>query len=299
MPQQLDRCPVCSSTTIGEHYRHTDRLGATWTVFHCAQCDLGFLNPAPSWAELEPYYRGDYYAYADAEQADDAVEAQLKDAAATGELRHAPVKSGTRLLDVGCGEGSFLRLASRLGAVVEVIEPSEFGVAAARRSGLEVFHGTAEQYVAEHPDERFDVITANHVLEHVHDPVQTLLAMKSLLAADGTIVITVPNAACYVSRSLRGHWHSADLPRHVMQFSRASLEEAARRAELRLGSFQTYSFPKAAASSLRAWLRRRLWVPARLTSRLRLIDALARRFARRMDSHLTGEALVARLRHPL
>src|SRR4029077_9265198 len=94
------RCPVCASADASEQYRHTDRLAVVWTVFRCARCGLRFLDPMPSWAELQPYYQGDYYAYAEGEG--DSAEEQLKTAAATGELRHAPVKSGTRLLDVGC-----------------------------------------------------------------------------------------------------------------------------------------------------------------------------------------------------
>jgi SAM-dependent methyltransferase len=253
----------------------------------------------PSWAELQPYYQGDYYAYVETDGEKEAEEEQLKTAAATGELRHAPIKAGIRLLDVGCGEGSFIRLAARLGVIVEGIEPSKLGVAAAWRAGLQVFNGTAEQYVEKHGDERFDVITANHVLEHVHDPVRTLAAMKSLLADDGSIVITVPNAECYVSRSLRGNWHSADLPRHGVQFGKTSIREAGRRAGLRLADLKTYSFPKAVASSLRAWLRWRWLVPGRVTGRIRLIEKMARPVARRMDAHATGEALVACFRHPL
>ena len=200
---------------------------------------------------------------------------------------------------MGCGKGSFIRLAARLGAIAEGVEPSELGFAAARRAGVHVFHGTAEQYAAQHEGKRFDVITANHVLEHVHNPVRTLSAMKSLLADGGSIVITVPNAECYVSRSLRGIWHSADLPRHVVQFGKASLEEAGRRAGLRLQSLKTYSFPKAVASSLRAWLRWRWLVPSRLTGRIGVIDTLADFIARRMDAHATGEALVACFRDPV
>lgn len=296
MPEHLDRCPVCACATLGPDYQHTDRLGATWTIFRCSGCGLGFLNPMPSWAELGPYYQGDYYAYVGTDADKAAEDEQLKTAAATGELRHAPITAGTRLLDVGCGEGSFIRLAARLGAMVEGIEPSELGVAAARRTGLQIFHGTAEQYVEKHGGERFDVITANHVLEHVHDPVRALVAMKSLLDQDGVLVIAVPNPDCYASRSLRGHWHSADLPRHVMQFGKGSLEEAGRRAGLRLDSLRTYSVPRAVASSLRAWLRRRLLVPGRLTTRVGLVERAAHLLSRRMDSRATGEALIAHFR---
>lgn len=43
--------------------------------------------------------------------------------------------------------------------------------------------------------------------------------MKALLAPGGFIWIAVPNASYPPSKSLKGRWHSADPPYHLMQFS--------------------------------------------------------------------------------
>ena len=87
-----------------------------------------------------------------------------------------------------------MRLASKLGVVVEGVEPSEFGAAQARKQGFRIFQGTLESYAAENQSIEFDLITSTHVVEHLAKPVETLSAMKNLLAARGLVVIIVARA---------------------------------------------------------------------------------------------------------
>jgi SAM-dependent methyltransferase len=222
----------------------------------------------------------------------------VTDARRRGEFRHIRVTEGLRLLDVGCGGGFFLRIAARLGAVVEGVEPSEFGVKIARASGLEVFEGTVEEFLRRHPEKRFDVITANHVVEHVPNPVEVLGAMGKLLAPGGYAWVAVPNADCIFGRKLKGRWLHTDLPIHLMQFTPQSLIEAGSRAGLELVSWNTYSLPMAIAFSIRQYLRS-YFIPHRLTNHLGFIDThFAPSLARRLDSRRRGDAVIIRLRNP-
>jgi hypothetical protein len=121
--------------------------------------------------------------------------------------------------------------------------------------------------------------------------------MGSLLAPDGYIWIAVPNADCVFCRDLRGRWHSADLPLHLMQFTPESLAYAARQAGLEVIAIDTYSLPSATAASIRQVLRQRYFVPQRLTMRMPVIASyFAPRVARRLDAKGRGEALMARFR---
>ncbi len=286
-------CPACGSNKI--HYSYTGRTGRikeenVWTLDACEECDHEFMNPQPTWEELGRYYSPDYSPYeaSTAEEEDDEVVARARQ---TSEFRHLRIKAGDRLLDVGCGGGYYLRIVRRMGVEAEGIEPSAYAADVARQTGLPIFCGTLEEYVARAPEKRFDVITSNHVLEHVPEPVETLEAMRRVLAPGGLIWISVPNAQCQACRTLRDRWHSTDLPFHLMQFSPESLRRSGERSGLRVRSLTSYSLPSATAESIRTILRRRYAVPARLTAKIGLIDHyLAPRYARRIDARDAWEA---------
>ena len=162
-----------------------------------------------------------------------------------------------------------------------------------------MFTGTLEDYAASAQD-RFDIITANHVLEHVPNPVATLSVMKGLLAENGMIWIAVPNADCYFSRVLKGYWYGTDLPYHLMQFDTESLTLAGKRAGLEVRSLATYSLPVAVAASSRQLLRMRYLIPMRLLLRIKSFELdVAPRVANRLDSNGRGEAILIEFRKPV
>src|SRR4051794_32127488 len=113
MANHLENCPGCLSSGIMKDYVATDFLRETWSIFSCANCTLGFLNPVPSWTELAPYYDAEYGAYSPDHAANETEDKVVAIAAAAGELRHTPIRSGMRILDVGCGGGYFLRVARK------------------------------------------------------------------------------------------------------------------------------------------------------------------------------------------
>jgi 2-polyprenyl-3-methyl-5-hydroxy-6-metoxy-1,4-benzoquinol methylase len=295
--RRLSQCPVCDSEKIAPSYEGQTRMGfdaARWRIDRCLDCSQEFVNPQPNWEELAPYYASGYTAYGPdhgLEASDDKV---VEQARVSGRFRHVEIRSGMRVLDLGCGGGYFIRIASKLGAVVQGIEPSEQGAGVAEAAGLPVFRGTIEEFIARDPSPRFDLITASHVIEHVPDPVSTLSAMASLLSPGGLIWISVPNADCVDSRALKGHWHSAELPIHLMHFTPSSLTETGRRARLVTKSISTYSLARGAAVSIRQTLRYRFLIPRRLSGQLRMIDShFGPKRAEWMDAQGRGEAILA------
>ena len=288
---ELKQCPVCKSANIKLAYSSSTTRGQdkkVWTVFECV-CSHQFMNPQPSWDELSPYYGGDYTPY-NPRPADD--ENKLAEARQSGLFRHIPITDGKRILDVGCGGGSFLRLAKMLGAKEQGVELSEHGVRACRNHGLNVFEGTLEQYASTSP-EKFDCITSSHVVEHLPDPVETLRMMKSLLAPGGIVWVGVPNASYPINKALSGKHPLADLPLHLMQFTPKSLIIAAERANLKLLKQTTESLAWQTELSLGLFLRYKLMVPRAITLNLRLLKPFARWYGERADRQNNGEAILA------
>lgn len=136
---------------------------------------------------------------------------------------------GGRILDVGCGNGSFLNAMAAVGFDVHGLEPyqeSLAGVPEELRSRIrcEPFES------ANYPEKSFDAITLWHVLEHLARPVETLQSVRKFLKADGILILEVPNFASREARWLGPHWYNLDAPYHFWHFTPATLEAAVHRA---------------------------------------------------------------------
>jgi 2-polyprenyl-6-hydroxyphenyl methylase/3-demethylubiquinone-9 3-methyltransferase len=105
--------------------------------------------------------------------------------------------SGLRILDVGCGGGILTEPLSRMGAIVTGIDPSPEVVAAARlhagQQGLTVDYRvtTAEDLAGQ--GERFDVVTALEVVEHVTDIRAFTTTCASLVKPGGMMIVSTIN----------------------------------------------------------------------------------------------------------
>jgi SAM-dependent methyltransferase len=291
----VTQCPVCSSKSNRHLYSSatTRRFDLNdnnlWLVSECCDCSHQFMNPQPTWEELVPYYGEDYNPY---EEFKDQDHREIAKANETGLLRHIPIPRSKRVLDLGCGGGAFLRIAKKLGAIEQGVEPSEYAAQVCRNQGLNVFTGTLEQF-AEQADVKFDFITASHVMEHVPDPVGTFRTMRNLLSPFGVIWIGVPNASYSIHRALKGKHLIADLPLHLMQFTPKSLVIAGERAGLKLRRQTTESIPIFVEDSIGQYFRRKMMLPRKLSAKLRLFRPVSGWYARRTERLNNGEAILA------
>ncbi len=293
--RRLTECPICDASEIRFNYRgQTTRSPLDpkhWDVYRCDVCDHGFISPQPEWSELADYYHEHYQAYGPSHGLVEDFGDIVHKARGCGEYRHVSISPGLRILDVGCGGGSFLTVARALEASVRGIEPSSFGAKTARGHGLDVFEGTLEGYIATAPTERYDLITFSHVIEHLANPITTLVHAASLLDTDGMIWFSIPNGACRSARVLKWRWHSTDLPLHLHHFSLKSAKIAVEKAGLSVRNLGTYSMPAAVRESMLLEMRYRWGIPRSLSKRL-LPDQFAERHASKMDQKKVGEAIL-------
>lgn len=81
--------------------------------------------------------------------------------------------------------------------------------------------------------EQFNVITMNHVIEHLHEPVATLRFCYQLLKPGGWLWIETPNLNSQDHARYRANWLHLDPPRHLVLFTRSSLQKALQEAGFR------------------------------------------------------------------
>ena len=104
-----------------------------------------------------------------------------------------------RVVDVGPGLGTFLRVARDRGWHAEGVEMSAFASDFIRRTHqLEVFTGDLTEF-AQRPRQPFDLITFWDSIEHVAQPFEVLQAARRLLSPTGYLVIATDNFDCLVA----------------------------------------------------------------------------------------------------
>lgn len=103
-----------------------------------------------------------------------------------------------KILDVGCGNGAFaFIMKEKNNAEVWGIEYMEEQGIEAKSKLDKVFVGMCEDFVDELPDNYFDVIYFNDVLEHLAYPDEVLKKIKTKLSSKGVVISSIPNMRFY------------------------------------------------------------------------------------------------------
>jgi 2-polyprenyl-3-methyl-5-hydroxy-6-metoxy-1,4-benzoquinol methylase len=160
-----------------------------------------------------------------------------------------------RLLDVGCGNGCFLDQMKQLGWKVAGVEPDGEAVSVAREEfGLEVFKESLQE--AKFPAGHFDMITMNHVIEHIQDPIGLLKVCLRVLRPSGKLIGVTPNINSLGLLMFDDAWLHWDPPRHLFLFSQQTMQVCVERAglvilELRTTARGAARLSRAASSLIR------------------------------------------------
>ena len=222
-------CLLCGSTRLMRLYDNVrDRFGIAQEPHHflrCEDCGSATLDPLPAPETIASLYPSDYTFRPTADAGPHwrrllgelerwlfygrsyrqrlAVLQQL-----TG-LRHG------RVLEVGCGNGLFLRGLRDEGYEVQGLEMSTGDVAYAReRFGLPVIHGTLDSVSL--PTEHYDAVVLIYVLEHVLDPRGVVAHIYRLLKPGGWLVLGLPVIDSLQARWLGARWTAVtEAPRHI------------------------------------------------------------------------------------
>jgi SAM-dependent methyltransferase len=203
-------CNACGGP-LKEHFRRVvdPQTGDIFEIAVCERCGLGHTLPQP--ADLARYYgpayHGSRHGITERYCMHRRVEFVRK-AAGPGHDR--------KLLDIGCGDGTFLLDARRAGWDVS---GTEMNTAIARAAGLRVWSDL--EGAGEHAP--YSCITSWHSLEHMRSPKSTVETAARMLAPGGILLLAVPNAEGLQARAFGPRWLHLDVPRHLFHFGPRSL----------------------------------------------------------------------------
>ncbi len=278
-------CALCGSADAEPRWTTPDRIAAvpgTYTVAQCRSCGFLYQRPRVSDAQIADCYPDHYprhlapsprmplrgsdarvgavrwaltrYLGYPPSQASVSPLTRVRARWLWRRLRWncPPWHGGGRYLDVGCGSGASLGMASSLGWQVAGIEIDAPAADKARRYTDEIHVG--DLLSAPFAPGRFDVVTAFHVLEHVTDPVRATRRMLAWLAPNGLLVIEVPNAGGLGAALFGRAWSALELPRHLSHFTPSTLKATVERAGGRIAWTWHQSKPRHYIWSLRIWL---------------------------------------------
>ncbi len=243
-----------------------------WTLYRCHTCGSAYLDPRPTSRSVGQAY-SEYFTHAAPARTDTlpaiplskmryalrngylnirygyhfeptlwpgfllAYLFPLRKAREDRWLRQLKFSRGTpRLLDIGCGNGFFLKRMQAAGWVVQGIDPDPSAVSAAREGNIPVQEGNLSD--GEFNDDYFDAVTLAHVIEHFHDPCTALSICFRTLRPGGILWIATPNLNAFGHHLFESDWLGLDPPRHLTLFTNDSLINL-----IKIAGFEMLSIP--------------------------------------------------------
>jgi SAM-dependent methyltransferase len=244
-------CYLCGSRASVPLLEAEDDMTGKPGRFHfvaCSACGLVYQNPRLKLQHIGAYYDDEYIAHR--KKTEWGLFTPLYEWAMTKHdrdklglvRRFVSLGRGSRILDVGCGAGTFLAHARReTGASATGVDFKDLGHLP-WMSTIEFRHGVL--HAQDFQGRRFDLVTMWHFLEHDYDASRTLGCARDLLSETGRIVIEVPRLDSVSGRLFKDRWPGLQAPQHTVLYSRETLLRTVEKAGLKVVGYLAYgAFP--------------------------------------------------------
>lgn len=217
--QEKNSCRLCGARgqqTILDNLM--TKYHDNFSLKKCPNCSYVSTYPIPSDQLLQRYYDQNYW-----------QSGKLKNRVALNtlyKLRMSAIvsyirqnsKPQSKILDWGCGDGSFVKHLRTHG-----YECYGLDAYAAEPDFPYIINATIEE--PGFPEEFFDIITCFHVLEHLKNPKRSIANAFKLLKAKGVMIVEVPNFDSLGSRIFKNRWQPLQIPTHISHFTPVTLHK--------------------------------------------------------------------------
>jgi len=233
----LSNCPACNSGSAASTgaidsrmliasyekflgVRVADLFSGTRQIveMHCPRCDLVYFSPA---------IPGDERFYADLARLPWYYMADKPEFSVAARF----IAHGSRVLEVGCGQGAFADKLSS--ADYTGLEFSPAAATRAREAGLNVHQQSIEEHAVAHAD-CYDAACSFQVLEHTATPRQFIESMSRCVRSGGRIIVSVPSEDGFGGAVINDFLNLP--PHHLTRWSDRALTDLGASAGLKLES---------------------------------------------------------------
>lgn len=247
------KCKICGNGKENKEFKIKEMMFGfkdEFTYIKCSNCGCLFIKEIPE--NMSKYYPPDFGSFDDFTKGFKNLIMQLAKReisrytifnngfvgkllyksflhTSPASLSHIKLTKNSRILDVGCGSGSFLYALSELGfrnllGIDPYIEKD-----ICYKNGLNVIKKSICDVKGE-----YDLIMFHHSFEHIADPFLTLSSVNNLLSSDGTCLIRVPVVDQWAWRNYKTDWVQIDAPRHFFLHSIKSMKILAENIGLKI-----------------------------------------------------------------
>lgn len=236
-------CPFCKNFQAKPVFKT-----GKYSLISCTSCDLVYLMPMPTKAQIASLYGEEYFnnemdhaiGYANYNHMEGVLK---KEAAKKIEF----IKGATnkkKLLDIGCGLGTFLRVAKSKGFDVCGNDISTYAQKYVKSHlKTEFFLGQLTKISL--PKESFDIVTAWDVFEHIPEVNRAFSAVNICLKPGGYLFLTTPNIKSWDSKFFGKHWYGyKKIPEHLIFFSPQSIAKILNANGFKVIKTETWGFER-------------------------------------------------------
>jgi len=228
-------CPICHCIKVRPVFST-----AEYVLVRCRQCSLIFKSIVME--ESEARVNQELYGHAFIQQRSWARRrlTQLAARRLNTLARYLPAKS--KILEIGCGTGEFVKQTMEKGYELETVELSETLCRfVSEMHKIRCFHGRLGDLNSQ--ENNYHAIVAFDVFEHLSDPISFFEQAADRLTPPALIFLELPNWLCWESRLLGRYWNMANIRDHLIFPTPKSWQYIASRMSLKTIFFRTYELP--------------------------------------------------------
>lgn len=223
----VQKCPVCGSLKFKKVLTANDYLisGECFDIMECKKCTLRFTSQIPNEEDIGNYYKSDKY-ISHAKRITSIFDIVYKIIrkftlrSKRNIVKRISQKQSGTLLDIGCGTGDFLKIMKQSGWNINGVEVNAGARKLAQTNTGSIILDQTEFFESE---QKYDVITLWHSLEHLNTLTRFLEKISVSLNANGVVMIAVPNYKSFDAEYYKQDWAAYDVPRHLYHFSFESM----------------------------------------------------------------------------